>query len=84
MTGQELYDFLGALSEEERKREVRIYDREWVILRPFNKAKLQDSALRAWVEITADDLDWYDPSEFEDFEPCIVLMDKGDFYDVPQ
>ena len=26
MTGQEFYDFLGALSEEEREREVRVYD----------------------------------------------------------
>jgi hypothetical protein len=35
MTGQEFYDFLGALSEEEREREVRVYDGECDTLRSF-------------------------------------------------
>ncbi len=82
MTGQELYDFLGALSEEERKREIKVYDGGCDTLRPFDKIRLQDPALKACFEIIVNAFGWYEPSEFMGFKPCVVLIDKRDFYDV--
>lgn len=71
MSGQELYEWLGSLTPEQRNRGIVRFDTEYNYLQSIKAIKLQDCAKYHRHGKT----DGWDAEVFEKFNPCIVLLD---------
>ncbi len=84
MNGQQLYEWLGSLTPEQRSRQVLRFDSEMACLEKIEFAKLHDSPKFWWMDNTAatEGWEWIEPNEFSNFQPCIILMyDQSDVID---
>ncbi len=74
MSGQELYEWLGSLTPEQRNREILHFDTEYNCLGNIHTIKLQDSPKYHRHQ----KIDGWDAEIFEKFNPCIILLDYED------